>query len=104
MVGIGLVNDVPRATAAYAATKEEEHVWLQADLTAANGVISELQTTNELFAKMFNLVADSNPVLAQQWRNVRPRIHRVPTPEEQAELERPTEVNSSQLREDLNLH
>ncbi|KAG2255962.1 hypothetical protein Bca52824_075256 [Brassica carinata] len=53
---------------------------------------------------MFNLVADSNPVLAQQWRNVRPRIHRVPTPEEQAELERPTEVNSSQLREDLNLH
>lgn len=98
------MNDVPRAIAAYAATREEEHVRLRAYLTAANGVISELQTTKELFAKMFDLVADSNPVLAQQWRNVRPRIHRDPTHEEQPELERQAEVNSSQLRDDLNLH
>ncbi|KAF3587917.1 hypothetical protein F2Q69_00030594 [Brassica cretica] len=38
-----------------------------------------------------------------QWRNVRPRIHRDPTPEEQAELERQAEVHTSQLRDDLNL-
>ena len=97
------MNDVPRATVAYAATREEEHVRLREDLTTANGVISELQTTNELFTKFFDLVADSNPMLAQQWRNVRPRIHRDPTPEEQAELERQAEVHTSQLRDDLNL-
>ena len=75
------MNDVPRATAAYAATREEEHVRLRAALTATNGVISELQTTNELFAKMFDLVMDSNPVLAQQWRNERLYIHRDPRAE-----------------------
>ncbi|WZZ60881.1 hypothetical protein YC2023_060988 [Brassica napus] len=61
-------------------------------------IISELQTTNELFTKFFDLVADSNPMLAQQWRNVRPRIHRDPTPEEQAELERQAEYKPHLMR------
>ena len=103
MVGIGLVNDVPRVTAAYTATREEEHVRLRADLIAANGVISKLQTTNELFWENVWPRRGFKPVLAQQWRNVRPRIHRDSNPEEQAELERQTEVNSSQLRDNRNL-
>ncbi|KAG2328253.1 hypothetical protein Bca52824_010981 [Brassica carinata] len=50
---------------------------------------------------MFELMAESNPEVARIWRSVRPRCN--PTPEEQADLERQTDIRSSELRTDLNL-
>lgn len=92
-MGIGSVNDVPRVTAAYAATRQEEHVQLQTDLmaakedlTAAKEVITEMWSDNQLFTSVLELMAESNLNVARIWRSLRPR--RNPAPKEQADLDR----------------
>ncbi|KAF2595241.1 hypothetical protein F2Q70_00042380 [Brassica cretica] len=54
-------------------------------------------------ASTIDLIAESNLVFGQMWREISPTINRDPTPEEQAELERQAEYCSSKLRDDLNL-
>uniref|UniRef100_M4FGS9 Uncharacterized protein n=1 Tax=Brassica campestris TaxID=3711 RepID=M4FGS9_BRACM len=72
MVRIGSANDVLRETTACGASRQEESQ-LQADLTAANNVIWELQNRTQIraMASMFDLIADSNLVLGQMWRECR---------------------------------
>lgn len=109
MVGLGSVNNVPRATAAYGAARHEDsQLW--ADLTAANTVISELRGKNvdnrtqiRGMTWMYDLIAETNLALAQMWQDVRQNMNLHPTPKEQEELERQAEHRSSQLRDDLNL-
>ncbi|KAG2301405.1 hypothetical protein Bca52824_030056 [Brassica carinata] len=107
MVGIGTVNDVPRARAEYAARMHDDSQ-LQTDLTAANQVISELRADNQAsrtrlrsIAGMFDVLADTN--LAAMWQNVRPTINPNPTPEEQAELEQRSIHHSAEIFDDINL-
>lgn len=98
MVGIDLVNDVPKARASHGAAREEK-AQLQKDLKAAKTVIVENKIQIMAMASMFDLIAESNPMLGQVWREIRPTIHCDHTPEEQAELERQTEHRSSELRD-----
>ena len=110
MVGIGTVNDVPRAKAAYAA-KMQDYSQLRTDLTAANQVISELRANNQAnrthimsLAGMFNILVDTNPALANMCQAVRPTINLDPTPEEQANIEQRAAHRSSEIFDDINLN
>ncbi|KAF3603521.1 hypothetical protein F2Q69_00036635 [Brassica cretica] len=53
--------------------------------------------------RMYDLIVETNPALAQMWKDVRQNMNLHPTPKEQEELERQAEHRSSQLRDDLNL-
>ncbi|KAG2248197.1 hypothetical protein Bca52824_087825 [Brassica carinata] len=102
MVGIGLVNDVPRTRACHVAAREEI-AQLREALLVANTIMAENMTHMMAMASMFDLMADANPKFAEMWWAVRPNINPNRTPEEQAELERHTERRSSELRDDLDL-
>lgn len=74
MVGIGSVNDVPRARAGHTAARHE-NAQLRADLTTANTVIEENMTQIMAMATMFDLMAESNPKLEHMWQEIRPTIN-----------------------------
>ena len=110
MVGIGTVNDVPRARAEYAA-RMRDNSQRRTDLTAANRVISEVRGDNQTnrthirsIAGMFDVLAETNPALAAMWQNVRPTINPDPTPEEQADLEQRSVHHSAEIFDDINLN
>ena len=110
MVRIGTVNDVPRVRAEYAARMQgDSQLWV--DLTAVNKVISELWAGNQAnrthirsIAGMFDVLAETNPALAQMWQNVRPTINPDPTPKEQTDLEQRSAHRSAEIFDDINLN
>ena len=109
MVGIGTVNNVPRARAAYAARMQDDSQ-LHTDLTAANQAISELRADNQAnkthitsLVGMFILV-ETNPTLANMWQAARPTVNSNPTPEEQADIEQRAPQRSSEIFDDINLN
>ncbi|CDY36715.1 BnaC02g31360D [Brassica napus] len=88
MIGIGLVNNVPRATSAYAAARQEDSQ-LCVDLTAANNVIAllweeqdDMRAQLRAMERMFDVIASGNPEIMWAWDSVRQFVHRVPTLEE----------------------
>ena len=105
MVGIGTVNDVPRARAEYASRIEADSS-LRRDLTAANRVIDEHRDKFRVMANMFDLMLETNPnpTLASTWQTLRPTFVPDPTPEEQADLERRADQHSSDFFDDINLN
>ncbi|KAL0668867.1 hypothetical protein Bca4012_031571 [Brassica carinata] len=89
--------------------QDDSQLWT--DLTAANRVISELRTDNQAnrthirsIAGMFDVLAETNPVLAAMWQNVRPTINPDSTPEEQADLEQRSVHHSAEIFDDINLN
>lgn len=110
MVGIGSVNDVPRARAEYAVRRQEESQ-LEAELRRANQVISTLQTDGEAnrthirtMAEMFDIIAETNPAFASMWAPRRATINPDPTPQEQANAEQAADEHGSQFFDDINLN
>ncbi|KAF2580129.1 hypothetical protein F2Q68_00003958 [Brassica cretica] len=70
MVGIGTVNDFPRARSEYGARMQDDSQ-LRTDFTSANQVILELRTDNRAnmthirdVAAMFDVIVETNPALA----------------------------------------
>uniref|UniRef100_M4F351 Uncharacterized protein n=1 Tax=Brassica campestris TaxID=3711 RepID=M4F351_BRACM len=55
-------------------------------------------------AGMFDVIAETNPALAQMWHTVRPNINLDPTPEEQTDIEQQAEQHNFQLFDDINLN
>ncbi|CAH8294440.1 unnamed protein product [Eruca vesicaria subsp. sativa] len=55
-------------------------------------------------AEMFDVIAETNPTLAQMWRSRRSTINPDPTPEEQATAEQAAEEHTSQFFENINLN
>lgn len=74
MVGIGSVNDVPRANSGHTASRDE-NAQLRANLTTANNVVAENRTHIIAMATMFDLNAKLKPRLEQMWREIRPAIN-----------------------------
>ena len=107
MVGIGTVNNVPRARAEHAARMEEDSS-LRRDLTAANRVIADHRDKFTVMANMFDLMIESNPninpVLASRLQTLRPTFIPDPTPEEHADLERRTDEHSSDFFDEIYLN
>ena len=107
MVGIGTVNDVPRARAEHAARMEEESS-LRRDLTAAKEVIANHRDDFTFMANIFDLMIEStpnvNPTLADRWLSLRPIFIPDRTPEEQADLEQRADEHSSDLFDKINLN
>ena len=84
---------------------------LRRDPTAANQVISELRADNQAnrthirsLAGMFDVLAETNPALAQMWQVVRSAITPDSTPEEQADIEQRADHRSSEIFDDINLN
>ncbi|KAF3598345.1 hypothetical protein F2Q69_00036553 [Brassica cretica] len=55
-------------------------------------------------AGMFDVLAETNPALAQMCQNVRPTINPDPTPEEQTDLEQRSAHRSAEIFDDINLN
>ena len=64
IVGIGSVNDVPRARAEHAARMEEESS-LRRDLTAAKEVIADHRDKFTCMANMFDMMIETTPNVNQ---------------------------------------
>ncbi|KAL0667427.1 hypothetical protein Bca4012_030131 [Brassica carinata] len=107
IIGIGFVNDVPRARAEHSARMEEESS-LRRDLTAAKEVIANHRDKFAFMANMFDLMIETtpniNPVFASRWQSLRPSFVPEPTPAEQADLERRADEHSSDLFDEINLN
>ena len=107
IVGIGSVNDVPRARAEHAARMEEESS-LRRDLTAAKEVIADHRDKFACLANMIDVMIETtpnvNPALASRWQSLRPSFIPEPTPEEHADLERRADEHSSDLFGEINLN
>ena len=107
IIGIGSVNDVPRARAEHAARMEEESS-LRRDLTAAKEVIADHSDKFACMANMFDMMIETttniNPALASRWQSLRPSFIPEPTPEEQTDLERRANEHSSDLFDEINLN
>ncbi|KAL0774061.1 hypothetical protein Bca101_039212 [Brassica carinata] len=107
IIGIGSVNDVPRARFEHAARMEEEYS-LRRDLTAAKEVIADHRDKFAFMANMFDLMIETisniNPTLAFRWQSLRPSFVPEPTPAEHADLERFADEHSSDLFDEINLN
>ena len=107
IVGIGSVNDVPRARAEHAVRMEEESS-LSRDLTAAKEVIADHSDKVAGMANMFDMMIETttniNPALASRWQSLRPSFIPEPTPEEQTDLERRANEHISDLFDEINLN
>ena len=108
-VGLGSVNDVPRARADHAARREDQDSDLRRDLAAANNVIAQHNDKFKAMASFCDLMmtsssANADPIIASAWNTLRATLNTERTPEEQADLERRVEQNSSDLANEMNLN
>lgn len=108
ILGIGSVNDVPRARVEHAARREADSSFRR-DLETANRTIADHNDKFKVMANIFDMLLGStphvDPSVASAWQSMRSSFAGPdPTPEQQANLEREADERTAEIFDEINLN